>query len=363
MYVCMYYYTLISVLPPPATWSANELVSANHSYGVVDTTSPALINGKMTTNLLRIRSISSPNLCIIRAIPILFICLLLTFPNTIVNARPMNLQNVDATKGRPNAIRCTFIILVSLTGMIIFTEYPDDKKYTASLPDNTEDLYPSEIQKAVCTVTAGDVKASAEAVTTKELKGVCRSDEMSTAFSNLELMLARELEAIKNMLNALTHVNGSTKVSESGITMLPKPSVRFQPIPDDNNNEVSKDLRQPAKHTFGTTNVGRTDHAAPVREKEILIYNNTLLSEKNLRVFTYYWKIENFTKKIENGSGITVDSPAFSIKGGTKKKVCWHYLKPDHFFVIFLQAEHSRLRHPSNTCTVIFFFFNWKVLL
>lgn len=34
---------------------------------------------------------------------------------------------------------------------------------------------PSEVQKAVCTVTAGEVRASAEAVTTKTLKGVCGS--------------------------------------------------------------------------------------------------------------------------------------------------------------------------------------------
>lgn len=34
---------------------------------------------------------------------------------------------------------------------------------------------PSEVQRAVCTVNAGDVKASAEAVTTKTLKGVCGS--------------------------------------------------------------------------------------------------------------------------------------------------------------------------------------------
>lgn len=34
---------------------------------------------------------------------------------------------------------------------------------------------PSEVQRAVCTVNAGEVKASAEAVTTKTLKGVCGS--------------------------------------------------------------------------------------------------------------------------------------------------------------------------------------------
>lgn len=41
-------------------------------------------------------------------------------------------------------------------------------------PDASPKL-PSEVQKAVCTVTAGEVKASAEAVTTKTLKGVCGS--------------------------------------------------------------------------------------------------------------------------------------------------------------------------------------------
>lgn len=47
--------------------------------------------------------------------------------------------------------------------------------YDSSRDEGTHSKLPSEVQRAVCTVNAGDVKASAEAVTTKTLKGVCGS--------------------------------------------------------------------------------------------------------------------------------------------------------------------------------------------
>lgn len=47
--------------------------------------------------------------------------------------------------------------------------------YDNTRDEDTHSKLPSEVQRAVCTVNAGDVKASAEAVTTKTLKGVCGS--------------------------------------------------------------------------------------------------------------------------------------------------------------------------------------------
>jgi len=52
-------------------------------------------------------------------------------------------------------------------GLLNITSNPAETETVSKLP--------SEVQKAVCTVTAGEVKASAEAVTTKTLKGVCGS--------------------------------------------------------------------------------------------------------------------------------------------------------------------------------------------
>lgn len=47
--------------------------------------------------------------------------------------------------------------------------------FESSRDGDTHSKLPSEVQRAVCTVNAGEVKASAEAVTTKTLKGVCGS--------------------------------------------------------------------------------------------------------------------------------------------------------------------------------------------
>lgn len=52
---------------------------------------------------------------------------------------------------------------------------------TETEKDTESDIkLPSEVQRAVCTVNAGEVKASAEAVTTKTLKGVCGSGWLCT---------------------------------------------------------------------------------------------------------------------------------------------------------------------------------------
>lgn len=48
----------------------------------------------------------------------------------------------------------------------------------------TDIKLPSEVQRAVCTVNAGEVKASAEAVTTKTLKGVCGSGWLCRIFKS-----------------------------------------------------------------------------------------------------------------------------------------------------------------------------------
>jgi len=72
-----------------------------------------------------------------------------------------------------------FIYLVLLSTVVALEEEDTNRALLniTSNPTETETVpnLPSEVQKAVCTVTAGEVKASAEAVTTKTLKGVCGS--------------------------------------------------------------------------------------------------------------------------------------------------------------------------------------------
>nr|XP_036213605.1 mediator of RNA polymerase II transcription subunit 15-like [Bactrocera oleae] len=256
--------------------------------------------------------------------------------------------------------------------------------------ENDEKL-PSEIQKAVCTVTAGEVRASAEAVTTKKLKGVCGSAELKLAFSDLEAKLYKELQDIKILLQhiaqkqginmpqlllppmtfatstitppAVSHAQQQTNIpvttfaTATPATPSPttqtttlhaqqhKPPLRvkpttaikpkFQPIVEPKDNavdtssaEVSYEYEEssaamdaedvlpkklPHMKTFHTK--GQATRISSELLQEVRRFNNTMLSDRELKVFTYYWKLENFTERIESGSSSVVESPVFSIKG------------------------------------------------
>lgn len=275
---------------------------------------------------------------------------------------------------------------------------------------------PSEIQKAVCTVTAGEVRASAEAVTTKKLKGVCGSAELKLAFSDLEAKLYKELQDIKillqyiaqqqgiNMPPLLTPMAFATSAitppavpqaqQQTNILVTPyavatsttphtsptmqtttstaqqhkplqrvKPTIankpKFQPIVEPKDNavdtssaEVSYEYEEssaaveaedflPKKlpqmksfHTKGLAASISSDLLQEVRK-----FNNTMLSDRELKVFTYYWKLENFTERIESGSSSMVESPVFSIKGKPLHLIAYfQYLHRDFLYLQLTQA-------------------------
>lgn len=50
------------------------------------------------------------------------------------------------------------------------------------------------------------------------------------------------------------------------------------------------------------------------RDFEIHRFNNTILSGTDLQIFTYYWKIEQFSAKLKSNVSFIV-SPVFSISG------------------------------------------------
>lgn len=50
------------------------------------------------------------------------------------------------------------------------------------------------------------------------------------------------------------------------------------------------------------------------RDFEIHKFNNTILSGGDLQIFTYYWKIEQFSTKLKENVSI-LNSPIFSISG------------------------------------------------
>ncbi|XP_013109931.2 uncharacterized protein LOC106088797 [Stomoxys calcitrans] len=226
------------------------------------------------------------------------------------------------------------------------------------MEESEDSSSPSEVQKAVCTVTAGDVRASAEAVTTKALKGVCGSKEMHSAFNSLEnkfvkqledveSRLAKELEIIKNLIStSLTACNKSTSVVEAVVPT--KSIVLLQPIPGSNNdNSHNNNHKLKAK-------IPTNKHS--YRAKEFSIAPNNLHNEKDQKIFTYYWKIENFTRKLENGTmGIsTQTSPTFSIKDKTLRvKASFQHMHRDFLFLQLVDISASLHTSSSGNSVIL----------
>ncbi|KAL7734474.1 hypothetical protein ACLKA6_010799 [Drosophila palustris] len=182
--------------------------------------------------------------------------------------------------------------------------------YDSSKSDESGVKLPSEVQRAVCTVNAGEVKASAEAVTTKTLKGVCGSDEMNLAFRNLEEKLYGELREIKDLLRKLTDMQDEQ--DSNSIPIVPtisKPAIvkrfKFEQITMRPGQDINMKKQPQLKQL----------ESAPEREEEVDKFNNTMLADQDFKLFTYYWKLENITEHIANASTMSIKSPVFSIRG------------------------------------------------
>ncbi|XP_053685756.1 uncharacterized protein LOC128735289 [Sabethes cyaneus] len=70
---------------------------------------------------------------------------------------------------------------------------------TTNIDDGTPES-PYETQTAQCTITSGEVEASAQATISKTLVGVCGTEEMLTSFRTLEAKLLQELMNIRRMI-------------------------------------------------------------------------------------------------------------------------------------------------------------------
>ncbi|KAH8305847.1 hypothetical protein KR059_012778, partial [Drosophila kikkawai] len=246
---------------------------------------------------------------------------------------------------------------------------------SSPLEEEASPKLPSEVQKAVCTVTAGEVKASAEAVTTKTLKGVCGSDEMNLAFRNLESKLYEELRVMKLILVHLAKSSGlkvntalPTPVPEPPRQTNPSPLPFFRPIepapgrlPADEENEVTPDLdtkKVPMLKDLETP--GHSDQGA--RDDEVDKFNNTMLADQDVKLFTYYWKLENVTERINAPKLDTVTSPIFSIKGKSLQLKCtFHHMNRE---LLNLQLGHGVFSPEANDIMLemggIFQKFKWS---
>ncbi|XP_017460596.1 PREDICTED: uncharacterized protein LOC108353916, partial [Rhagoletis zephyria] len=154
-------------------------------------------------------------------------------PNPIFPAMPLSAPTTNAaTQLLPEAAKTaaedlTTSALPNGENYLFFADYSNDTLDFAenSISDEADEKLPSEIQKAVCTVTAGEVRASAEAVTTKKLKGVCGSAELKLAFSDLEAKLYKELQEIKTLLQYITQqqgINVPQMLGSMGVTRIPQ---------------------------------------------------------------------------------------------------------------------------------------------
>ncbi|XP_016955737.1 uncharacterized protein LOC108028420 [Drosophila biarmipes] len=243
------------------------------------------------------------------------------------------------------SLRCLIYLVLFSAVVALEEEISRGLSNMTSSPAEPETVpkLPSEVQKAVCTVTAGEVKASAEAVTTKTLKGVCGSDEMNLAFRNLENKLYEELRVMKLILVHLAKSNG-LKVNTAMPTPPPTPPTPLPPVKPTNpaplpalkpidptnskteENEVAPDFGAKKTPTLknletnGNPNLG-------ARDKEVDKFNNTVLADRDVKLFTYYWKLENVTELITSPNLTTVSSPIFSFKGKSLQLKCtFHHM-------------------------------------
>lgn len=98
-----------------------------------------------------------------------------------------------------------------------------------------------ETQNAQCTIQAGEVRASAQASTSKKLEGICGTKELRKSFEKLENKLMNELYVMKLMIAQLQYPR---------VNILPNYlNAAMRPF-DINPNKIFPDLRPPAPSNY-----------------------------------------------------------------------------------------------------------------
>lgn len=69
------------------------------------------------------------------------------------------------------------------------------------------------------------------------------------------------------------------------------------------------------------------------RDEEVGKFNNTMLADRDVTLFTYYWKLENVTERLKDSKLNIIRSPGFSIKGNKQIKIWLN--KTDKSKIIF----------------------------
>ncbi|XP_052900233.1 uncharacterized protein LOC128306686 [Anopheles moucheti] len=272
-----------------------------------------------------------------------------------------------------------------------------EEKPSSDAPDS-----PYETQTAQCTITSGDIEASAQASISKTLVGVCGTDEMLEAFRTLEIKMLEEMYNLRKMIrdpyfnppplrpSVYKSIKRTTTTSNtSSNTALPQATVEkaqgsengatpssrnkneslstqsatapFSQVvfPDENYDDEDEDDSREALTSGKKENSGliksmpglNNNHtgsrislddtklppvSSPIdfkpidkpteqkfltgglRDYEVYRFNNTVISSGDAKVFKYFWKIENFMKRVRaitTLNGATFSSPVFVISG------------------------------------------------
>lgn len=84
------------------------------------------------------------------------------------------------------------------------------------------------------------------------------------------------------------------------------------------------------------------------RDFEVYRFNNTILSGKEVQIFTYFWKIENFTTKLKNNL-TEIMSPIFTISGlHLRVKAILNHLNRDFLYLQIESVSQEALLNSSN---------------
>ncbi|XP_053669794.1 uncharacterized protein LOC128720165 [Anopheles nili] len=183
-------------------------------------------------------------------------------------------------------IAVCWLILVSICYQI---------KEVSGTEQSADGNSPYETQTAQCTITSGDIEASAQASISKTLVGVCGMDDMMMAFQTLEMKLLEEMHNLRKMIRDPSFnppplrpsifksvKQASTSSNTSSNTALPQ-SVTIRPVAA--NMVSSTPTPAPSGHlpptTTGSSNVFFPDDNYDEDEEESQENSNSEFVSKN----------------------------------------------------------------------------------
>lgn len=201
------------------------------------------------------------------------------------------------------------------------------------------------------------MEATAEATISRTIDGMCTSEEVKQQFQALEAKILNEIIILRQMivkglnldatyfapLGPMEYHTSSHIVSAPNYA--PSTSPPPPPAPSTTINSPAilfpNDLPLPAKtsHSSRTTKLPELKSLLPLnrwkqvevetRDDEISTMNNTVRRAGEAKIFTYFWKLENFSKHVDAGPD-EVTSPVFTIADHNLRAVAkFHHLNRD----------------------------------